>query len=184
MVISEKRYLKLALNDPKGFWELHNGQPRQKPPMSVGHNDVGAVLHDALVVQLDRGQYRVRSNAGRLRRSAESYYIPDVCVVPIEILRPLFQQPRQLEVFRSPLPFVAEVWSPSTGDYDVESKIPEYQARGDAEIWRVHPFDRTVTTWRRQPDGSYVESTQTSGSIRLWALPEVVIDLDALFADF
>ncbi|MEP6871059.1 MAG: hypothetical protein ABI939_04320 [Anaerolineaceae bacterium] len=33
-----------------------------------------------------------------------------------------------------PLPFVAEVWLPSTGEYDVDEKFPQYQRRGDLEI--------------------------------------------------
>ena len=36
-----------------------------------------------------------------------------------------------LEVFEEPLPLVVEVWSKSTGDYDVEEKLVEYRRRGD-----------------------------------------------------
>src|SRR5207245_1369382 len=89
---------------------------------------------------------------------------------------------RRLEVFTSPLPLVVEVWSPSTGEYDVESKLPEYQARGDLEIWRVHPFDQTLTAWVRQPDGSYSETVHRSGMVRPTAVAGVQIDLDALFS--
>jgi Uma2 family endonuclease len=77
---------------------------------------------------------------------------------------------------------VVEVWSPSTGRYDVDTKFPEYRARGDHEVWRVHPFERIVTVWRRQPDDSYIESRHSGGTIELWALPGVTIDLDAVFA--
>lgn len=44
------------------------------------------------------------------------YYIPDVYVIPIELLRPQRKQHR-LDVYEAPLPLVVEVWSPSTGDY-------------------------------------------------------------------
>lgn len=80
-----------------------------------------------------------------------------------------------------PLPLVVEVSSPSTGDYDVDTKLPEYQRRGDLEIWRVHPYDHALTAWRRQPDGSYLEMGHTGGGVRPVALPGVAIDLDALF---
>lgn len=86
-----------------------------------------------------------------------------------------------LEVYEGPLPLVVEVWSPSTGEYDVDTKLPEYQRRGDLEIWRLHPFDRTLIAWRRQPDGSYSESQYTGGTVRPVALPGVAIDLDTLF---
>jgi Uma2 family endonuclease len=74
------------------------------------------------------------------------------------------------------------VWSPSTGDYDVDTKIPVYQRRGDLEIWRIHPYERTVTRWVRQADGSYEETNHDGGIIPLSALSAVTIDLDALFA--
>ena len=74
-----------------------------------------------------------------------------------------------------------EVWSPSTGSYDVDTKIPEYQQRGDLEIWRIHPYERTLTAWRRQADGVYVETKHDRGEITLHALPEVTLLLDDLF---
>ena len=87
-----------------------------------------------------------------------------------------------LNFIRAPLPLVVEVWSPSTGDHDVDTKIPEYQRRGDQEIWRLHPFERTLTMWRRQPDGAYVETTVYGGTVSPTAFPWVTIDLDAVFA--
>jgi Uma2 family endonuclease len=86
-----------------------------------------------------------------------------------------------LEVFDQPLPLVVEGWSPSTGGYDINEKLPEYIRRGDQEIWRVHPFDFVLTAWRRQPDETYAESIHTSGTIEPIALPGVIIDLDKLF---
>ena len=68
-----------------------------------------------------------------------------------------------------------------TGRYDIDAKIPGYQARGDAEIWRLHPFARTLTMWRHQPDGTYTETMVRGGTVRLHALPDVVIDVDQLF---
>jgi Uma2 family endonuclease len=130
--------------------------------------------------QLDPHRFRVRYSAGHVSRSAESYYIPDVYVILIELFRAQLGT-RQPEVYQPPLPLVVEVCSPSTGGYDVDAKLPEYQRRGDQEIWRVHPFDRTLTAWRRQPDGSYTESRYTGGSVQPVALRSVTIDLDTLF---
>jgi len=76
---------------------------------------------------------------------------------------------------------VVEVWSPSTGDYDVDAKLPEYHRRGDQEIWRIHPYERMLTAWRRQPDGSYTETVYTGGVVHPLAFPVVAIDLDTLF---
>jgi Uma2 family endonuclease len=87
-----------------------------------------------------------------------------------------------LEIRTQPMPFVAEVWSPSTGGYDVDTKVPEYLRRGDLEVWRLHPYERTVQARRRQPDGSYTEESLAGGTVSLVALAGVVVDLDRLFA--
>ena len=48
--MSEAAYRRFALGDPQGQWELHHGQLREKPGMSVEHGDVlivlGALLHN------------------------------------------------------------------------------------------------------------------------------------------
>jgi len=66
---------------------------------------------------------------------------------------------------------VAEVWTPSTGEYDVDTKFAEYKLRGDLEIWRIHPYERTLIAWRRQGDRSYSESLYTTGDIAVESLP-------------
>jgi Uma2 family endonuclease len=89
---------------------------------------------------------------------------------------------RKLNLSTVSLPLVVEIWSPSTGDYDVDEKLPEYRRRGEQEIWRLHPFDRTLTVWRRQADGSYVETLHRGGTVSPAAFPWVTIDLGVLFA--
>ena len=90
-------------------------------------------------------------------------------------------QPGSVEIYTDPLPLVAEIWSQSTGNYDVTEKLAAYQRRGDLEIWRIHPYDRTLTAWRRQDDGAYTETLYRGGSVRPAFLPDVSIDLDTLF---
>ena len=179
MPVSEKTFRQLALEDP-GQWELHHGVLSRKPNMTAEHNNVATALLLQLGPQLDKNRYRLRLNLGHVRRSVDSYYIPDVYVIPIEQLRTQLGT-RKLEVYAEPLPLVVEVWSASTGEYDVDSKLPEYQQRGDLEIWRIHPYERTLTTWRRLSDGNYEQSQYQGGNIRPLALPGVVVDLDTLF---
>ncbi len=180
--VSEQTYLRIAADDPDRQWELHRGRLREKPGMSVEHNDVTVVLAIMLGTQLDRDLFRVRASAGRVRHPAASYYIPDVFVVPTPLERAGRGRPGTLEVYDDALPLVVKVWSPSTGDFDIDNKIPDYQARGDEEIWWLHPYERTLRAWRRQADGSYVESLYQGGVVRVESLPGVTIDLDALFA--
>jgi Uma2 family endonuclease len=183
MSISEKTYERVALEDPDGKWELHCGRLRSKPGMTTQHNDIGRVLGFRLQEQLPLDQYRVSTDNARARFSPTRTYIPDVLVIPTATVnRMKREQPTRLEVHREPLPLVVEVWSPSTGNKDFTEKLPGYQSRGDAEIWLIHPRDRTLTASIRQPDGSYAEQVYHSGLIRPAALPDVVIDLEELFA--
>jgi Uma2 family endonuclease len=182
MRVSEREYKRLALDDRQGHWEMHCGQPRRKPDMTAEHNQLMTELGFALRGQLDPSAYVIRINTGRARRLETTYYISDVMVIPAPLLHALLRRPGTLEAYTEPLPLVVEVWSPSTGEYDVDQKLPEYQRRGDAEIWRLHPYDRTLTSWQHQPDGSYLRKLHTGGTVEPVALPGVRIDLDTLFA--
>jgi Uma2 family endonuclease len=177
--VTEETYRRLALGNTQ--LELHRGQLREKPGMSVEHGDVADLLATFLRNQVDRGEYRVRENFAKLRRSADTYYIPDVAVIPAAMVRALRARPGSLDAYPDPLPLVVEIWSPSTGDYDIHAKLPDYQQRGDREIWYIHPYERTLTAWRRQPDGTYAETVYRDGIVHPASLPGVAIDLSALF---
>jgi Uma2 family endonuclease len=179
--ISGEAYERLALAEPDRKWELRDGVLREKPGMTAAHNELAVTLGYMLMSQLDRAAYRVRVDAGRLQRPSATYFIPDVFVVPTDYVIPLLDQHDVLEVYDQPLPLVVEVWSRSTGDYDAEEKLAVYRQRGDLEIWRIHPYERTLTAGRRQPDGSYEQSVYREGVVRPRALPGVEIDLAALF---
>lgn len=181
MPVSEETYQRVALEDPDEKWELNCGRLRRKPDMTAEHNRLFRVLGYVIQRQLDLDQYHVAVDNAKVRRSPGRFFIPDVAVIPVRLLDRLLARTGTFEVYDDPLPFIAEVWSPSTGDYDVEEKFEVYKRRGDLEIWRIHPYERMVTAWRRQPDGSYAESVHRSGRVRLAFLPNVTIDLDALF---
>lgn len=182
--IGQDAYRALALRNPDGQWELWDGEPREKPGMSVAHNWIVRILGRSLDRQLDEAAFVVQTNLGRVTWTEHNAFIPDVMVVPTAVVRrALAEHPETLETYAEPLPFVAEVWSPSTGGYDVRVKIAAYRARGDQEIWRVHPYERTLIRWVRPEGGAYAELVHTGGTVELAALPGVAIDLDALFAE-
>ena len=178
--ISEQEYRELALSELDAHWELWDGVLVEKPLMSMKHDDVAAYLGYLLQSQLDRNDYRVNVNGGKTRRSARNYFIPDVVVIPAAFVMPFLNDPRAFNAFAEPLPLVVEIWSRTTGDYDIAAKLPSYRERGDAEIWFIHPYDRTLTAWRSQPDGSYTEETYRGGLVPVASLSGVVIDFDAL----
>jgi Uma2 family endonuclease len=178
--VSEETYRRLALGNL--HLELHRGQLREKPGMSVEHRSVADNPLAQLYGQLDRGEYRLRANFAKLRRSADTHYIPDVAVIPTAMEQALRERPGSLDAYSEPLPLVVEIWSPSTGDYDINEKLPEYQRRGDLEIWLIHPYERTLTAWRKMPNGVYAEIVYRGGIVRPETLPGVAIELAALFA--
>jgi Uma2 family endonuclease len=179
--ISGEAYERLALAEPDRKWELRDGVLREKPGMTAAHNWLEIKLGYMLMSQLDWSVFQVRVNAGRVHRPEATYFIPDVFVVPMALAALLLDLQDLLEDYAQPLPLVVEVRSRSTGDYDFEEKPSVSQQRGDLKIWRIHPYERTVTAWRRLSDGNYEKTIYCEGIVRPTALPGVEIDLAALF---
>lgn len=180
--VSEAVYRQLALRDDYALVELYRGQLREKPPMSVGHGNVMGRLMGQLFAQIDQSAYLIRVQHARLRLSSDTYFIPDIAIVPHHMMAALEDVPTSLDAYSDPLPLVIEIWSTSTGNYDVTEKLAAYQQRGDQEIWSVHPYARTLTSWVRQPDGTYSEVVRLTGLVRPAVLAGVDIDIDLLFA--
>lgn len=164
--ISEQEYRELALTDTDHLWELWDGVPREKPLMRMKHDDVSFYLGLALANQLDRTFFRVNANGGKARLSPRNSFIPDVVVIPTAYVRPFEDDPRAFNAHVEPFPLVVEIWSRSTGAYDFATKLQGYRERGDAEIWFIHPYERTLTAWRRQPDGTYAEANVRGGLVQ------------------
>ena len=177
--LSESAYLDFVASGVAGAWELHDGRLVEKPGMSWDHGRIVTRLVSSLDRQLNPAEFIVFTEL-RIRRPAATVFLPDMMVVPTAYGEDFRDRP-VLAIFSGPLPLVVEVWPPSTGDYDVDTKIPVYQQRGDADIWRIHPYERTLTRRVRQPGGSYQETVLRHGTVTPIALPMVSIDLGALF---
>ncbi|MGH2617740.1 MAG: Uma2 family endonuclease [Thermomicrobiales bacterium] len=177
--MSEQTYREFVLSGIDGVWELHDGVLVEKPRMSFRHGQIPMLLGHFLLSQLDPDAYDVVVEL-RVRRPAATVFVPDLMVVPKAYSEEIRDRP-VLAIYSEPLPLVVEVWSPSTGDYDVAAKLPVYQQRGDLEIWLIHPYERTLTSWQRQADGSYRETVYHGGVVSPVALPGVEIDLARLF---
>jgi Uma2 family endonuclease len=181
MPLTQSTFAAVVLEDTDGRWEIFRGKLREKPAMSYGHNRAARVLARQLILQLNPDEFDVLQNAGHVSLADGDSYIPDVAVVPTALAIGLSENQRRFEAYSSPLPLVVEIWSPSTGTYDVGHKTPGYMARGDFEIWRIHPFEREIRIWKRQSSGDYSSSTANSGTISLHAMWDVAIDVESLF---
>ncbi len=178
--LTDQDFEAFLLSGIEGQWELYDGVLVEKPAMTLAHMDVISRLCFHLQRQLDVEQFSVYSE-GRVRHPEASVFLPDVMVVPDAYRTEFLDRADRLAVFAGPLPLVVEVWSRSTGHYDVAAKLPIYQQRGDAEIWLIHPYERTLQAWRRQSDGFYGSQVHEAGHVRPIALPDVMIELASLF---
>lgn len=79
------------------------------------------------------------------------------------------------------VPWIADVWSPYAGGYDIDRKLPGSHHRGSAENRRIYPSERTVTIRRRQRVGLYKEPVDSRATRRRAAYPEITTDVDDLF---
>jgi Uma2 family endonuclease len=70
------------------------------------------------------------------------------------------------------------IWSRTTGTYDFERKLAAYRSGGDVEIWYIHPYERTLTVWRRQQDGDHREMKYTGGLVSVTSLSGIAMNLD------
>jgi Uma2 family endonuclease len=178
--MSEAEYREFVLSGVNGAWELHDGRLVEKPGLSWKHGSFVTRLTVMFHQQLNPAEFEVFTEL-RIRRPTTTIFLPDLMVVPTSYGEAIRDRPVPA-IFSDPLPLVVEVWSPSTGNYDVDAKLPVYQQRGDLEIWRIQPYEGTLTSWRRQPDRSYEEALHREGTITPAALPGVSIDLGALLA--
>jgi Uma2 family endonuclease len=180
-LVGEAEYRELALMGENRRLELFRGHLREKPAVSVDHSYVAMNLVELLLKQLERDQYRVSLGQARLRVTSDTYYVPDVTVIPSALVQALRATPRMLDAYAEPMPLVVEIWSPSTGDHDLNVKLADYRQRGDQEIWYIHPYQRTITAWRRRQEQSYAESVYRTGTVRAESLPDFEFDVDVLF---
>lgn len=181
MVIAQRMdaatYERIAGDAAYKLTELHDGIPVEKPVMSETHGDLMVELAFLLRSRLDPSAHRLRVNHAKLAVPGGAYYIPNIAVLPMA--RSEAGSVRG-DLYHHPASLVVEIWSPSTGDYYQQAKIPGYMLRGDREIWLVHPYERTLTRWLREDDGEYRESVLAGGTVSPAELPDVAIDLDAL----
>jgi Uma2 family endonuclease len=178
IAMTREQFEQLVLEDEDRPWEIIRGQLREKPAMSFAHNYESLELRDLLRDQLDRDRYYISVNLARLHNPHDTYVIPDVVVIPMDLTTRFRARPRSVEIYVDPVPLLSEFLSPSTGKYDVAGKLEAYKERGDREIWIVHPDERWLTAWRRRADGTYEELSIRSGTISPIALPGVTIALE------
>ncbi|MCX7011378.1 MAG: Uma2 family endonuclease [Candidatus Sumerlaeota bacterium] len=80
--------------------------------------------------------------------------------------------------------FVVEIVSPSTSAKDQIEKLDLYERHGVREYWIIHPIDNLLTVRLLGDDGKYGRPVirEGKGRVAVATLPDLGIDLDAVFA--
>jgi Uma2 family endonuclease len=79
--------------------------------------------------------------------------------------------------------WIIEVLSPFTASKDHIAKRLLYERMGVREYWLAHPLDEMITIFILGADGKFRPSvfTEGKGQIKISALPDLTVDLDAVF---
>src|SRR5579885_1759354 len=102
MPISYETYARVSLEATDEQWELVCGRLRRKPPMTAHHNETAWRFVAELTLQLDRSRFSVRMNSGHLWVSEQVSYVPDVIVVPRElVVQQQVTDPSGIETYRA-----------------------------------------------------------------------------------
>jgi len=141
-----------AIPDDGYRYEIADGSLLVSPPPPILHLDVNDRLLNVLKRQAPP-EFRVLAVGGGIDISRRTtYYIPDVLVVPEEVMKrggPLF--------YPADVLLVVEVLSPSNAGKDLVLKRHDYAAAGIPQYWIADPRERTLTVLVSDGAGPYRE---------------------------
>src|SRR5688572_23143747 len=87
------------LETTDGRSELYDGELREKPMMTFGHNHAVMKLFYQLFQRLPADDFHERVNAGHLAIPNGDSYVPDLMVVPVSVMRECFPDRRAFEQY-------------------------------------------------------------------------------------
>jgi Uma2 family endonuclease len=170
------RMAEVGLIAPDARTELIEGEVIGMPPMGSPHAATVSLLMCRLAAGLGRLDQQVRVQLP-VRLDVHSEPLPDFAVVLSR---------EDLYRSRHPLPadtlLVVEI-SQSTLRLDLKVKVPLYARHQVPEVWVVDIEHHRIHFFRSPKNGIYTEVSFTDkpGVVVLASLPEVKIDLSALF---
>jgi Uma2 family endonuclease len=137
-------------------YEIAHGSLLVTPAPALRHIDVNSRLYDALRPQTPDGLRTIAVGAGVNFEDlpfGNSFYIPDLLVVPDEVLKREGHTIDPSEVL-----LAAEILSPSNAGNDLILKRHDYGAAGIPTYWIVDPKARTLTVLEHNGKGGYDEA--------------------------
>ena len=167
--------------------EIVHGESRIMPPSTKSHAYLIERLARTLRSQLDPQQFEVLAVGAGLgiERVPLTYRIPDLMVFRTEALR----QDRAMTAERDPYIWVApdllvECLSPSNRKGAVQELLADYAQIAVPEVWLLDPALPRCTSYRYQSGAMRELETTSLGTVTPLLLPNVTVDLAALWAAF
>jgi Uma2 family endonuclease len=154
--------------------ELIQGEILDTAPIGTRHS----ALVDQLNLRLVQGaaERAIVSVQRSIRLDQHSQPQPDIALL----------EPRS-DFYKAKFPTAADVLllvevSDTSSRYDREIKIPLYARHGITELWLIDVQARELTCLREPSLGRYSNvAVLTTGTLRVAALPDVILDLDWLW---
>ena len=166
--------------DQPGYWVLVRGVPMPSPSPSRKHQKVSLRLELLLVDAVLRpGRGEVYHAPLDVKLREDTVYQPDLLVV----LREHADRLRETHIEGAP-DLVVEVLSPSTAHLDLWEKRYDYAQAGVREYWVVDPDTKRVELYVLEGERLVLaETAQGRGRLRSRLIPDLEVDLEALFRD-
>jgi Uma2 family endonuclease len=166
--------------DRPGYWILVQGVPMPSPSPSRKHQAVSLRFQLLLVdAVLRRGRGEVYHAPFDVKLREDTVYQPDLLVV----LREHADRLRETHVEGAP-DLIVEILSPSTAHLDLWQKRYDYATAGVREYWIADPDTRRVELYVLEGERLVLaETAQGQGRLRSRLLPDLAVDLEALFRD-
>lgn len=140
--------------------EIIDGEHYVTPSPNLPHQELLGRLHVEIALFL-----RQHSDVGRVFLSPL-----DVVFTKWDVVEPdlLFVANDQIDILttinvQGPPALAIEILSPSTRHVDEQVKLRLFDRGGVREYWLVDPDRDSVTVFRRQPDGSFVNVARLTG---------------------
>jgi Uma2 family endonuclease len=164
--------------DDGNHYEIIDGELIVSPAPSRIHQKFLGRLFNIVATHVERNKL------------GEVYFAPvDVQLFPHDVVQPdlIFIRADRLHIYRDnpvqgPPDLVVEVISPTSRVRDTVRKARIYAAARVPEYWMPDPVERRFGMQVLR-DGHYEEVAPRSGTLRSTELPDLVLDLDLLFAD-
>jgi Uma2 family endonuclease len=169
------------------FEEIVHGESRIMPPPNRKHVDLIDELLNILLHGIDTRKYRVTASGAGLgiERVPLTYRIPDLMVFRAEAYRRDRVETAENDPYIWTVPdLIVECLSPANRKGSIRELLADYTGIAAPEVWLLDPKPAGFTSYRYESGALRQALAMERGRVTPLLLPNVTVDLDALWAAF